>query len=70
MRQLGWTEGWRFGMSWSKGPYWKRFCITKTTTGYTVVDSKAGDLVRVRTLAAARAWAGIRVGERDVRHGA
>jgi len=35
-----------------------------------VSDHASGELVRVTTKAAAKAWAGIRVGEHDVRHGA
>jgi hypothetical protein len=68
LRQLGWTSI-RRGIRWSNTPHHKRFSIVHTATGYTVADHKTGDLARVHTFAAAKAWAGIRVGEQDVRHG-
>lgn len=75
--QLQWTT-FRFGISWSKYvkswdqdtpsvPY-QRFSIIKRTEGYTVVDHIDSARIEVHTLAAAHAWAGIRVGERCVRH--
>jgi hypothetical protein len=70
IRQLGWTEPARHGVRWSKSPYWKRFSIVQTSSGWTVCDHTSGELVRLTTKAAAKAWAGIRVGEQDVRHGA
>lgn len=69
IRQLGWTsKSHRSAVRYSTGKYWKRFSIVETSTGFTVADAETGDIARVTTLAAARAWAGIRVGEQDVRH--
>ena len=65
MRQIEWSaprNGVIYGMN-------GRFVITKSTTHYTVGDRKTGELARTHTLAAARAWAGVRVGGEDVRHG-
>lgn len=70
VRQLGWTEPNRWcAVRFSTGRFYRRFSIVQTSTGFTVSDHERGDLARVTTLAAARAWAGIRVGEQDVRHG-
>jgi hypothetical protein len=68
-KQIGWTN-WKFDIQFSKNPasLYKRFYVTRSTSGYTVVDTTTGDLARLDTLAAAHAWAGIRVGERCVRH--
>jgi hypothetical protein len=65
--QLGWTSE-RRGIRYSSTPYWKRFSIVRTASGYTVSDHERRELARVATFAAAKAWAGIRVGERCVRH--
>ena len=68
--QLGWTEpNRRCPIRFSTGEFYKRFSIVETSIGFTVCDHEHGDLARVTTLAAARAWAGIRVGEKSVRHG-
>jgi hypothetical protein len=71
MRQLNWSTPVKPAqIAWSvTAPHYHRFSIMETSTGYTVCDHVVGDLARVTTLAAARAWAGIRVGEQDVRHG-
>lgn len=69
IRQVEWTARMRGGVVYSKGPLWKRFSIVRTTSGYTVADHEQNECARVTTLAAARAWAGIRVGEQVVRHG-
>lgn len=67
--QLGWTAPTRrCQVRYSTGPFWKRFSIAATSSGFTVADHEVGDLARVTTLAAARAWAGIRVNEQCVRH--
>ena len=75
IRQLGWSSI-RRGMRWSAAPYHRRFSILLTTTlpeqrvrGYLVTDHQTGETTRLSTFAGAKAWAGIRVGERDVRHG-
>lgn len=68
IRQIGWTSQ-RFGIIWSKNPgYYKRFSVVERTEGYTVTDHQTGDTARVTTRAAAFAWAGIRIGERCIRH--
>lgn len=67
MLQLGWSDEKR-GIRWSHTPYHHRFSIVRTSSGYTVSDHREGDLARVTTFAAAKAWAGIRVGEKAVRH--
>lgn len=69
VRQVEWTSFNRHGMAWSRGPLYRRFVIMRTTSGFTVADTRTGDLERTTTLALARAWAGIRVGEQVVRHG-
>jgi hypothetical protein len=71
MKQLGWSSpDWRTRISWSTSSgYQKRFSILPTTDGYIVTDHQEKECRRVLTLAAARAWAGIRVGEEEVRHG-
>lgn len=68
IRQLGWTSI-RRGIRWSRTPFPRRFSIIQTASGYTVSDHERGELARVTTFAAAKAWAGIRVHEQDVRHG-
>ena len=45
-----------------------RFAIVRNTEGYSAVDKSNGSIGRVTTLAAARAWCGIRCGETAVRH--
>jgi len=69
MDQLGWS-GWRRDMCFSTGQHtYRRFFIVRTGDGYTIADKTVGDLARVKTFASAKAWAGIRVGEKSVRHG-
>ena len=68
VNQIDWTE-FRRGISHSKGLLWKCFTIARTTGGYTAADNGTKELTRVVTLAAARPWCGIHVGERAVRHG-
>ena len=69
MQQLGWSCL-RYGIRWSNTPYYKRFSIVTTSSGHTVTDHQTHEQERVTTFAAAKAWAGIRVGETVVRHGA
>ena len=68
--QIGWTS-FLHGVSFSKSPaaVYRRFWVTRNTTDYTVSDKEQKDCARVHTLAAAHAWAGVRVGEQNVRHG-
>lgn len=69
IRQIDWTP-FIHDISWSKSTgegEFARFAILKTTSGFTVVDTKDNSNERTTTLAAARAWAGIRVGEKVVR---
>lgn len=70
VRQVGWRPFNVYGIAWSTtpSPIYKRFYITRTTNGFTVVDKQTGEIERTTTLAAAQAWAGIRVGEQCVRH--
>lgn len=69
IRQLGWTTVTRrCAIRYSTCAYWRRFSIVETSTGFTVADKETRELARVSTLAAARAWAGIKVGEQDIRH--
>ena len=70
MRQLDWSSFNRFGISVSTSHgYVRRFAIMRTTGAFVVIDNDTGDTARPSSLAAARAWAGIRVGEECVRHG-
>ncbi len=69
MKQMKWSA-WRLDRCYSASfPHYRRFQIVRTTAGYTVSDQTTGELARVTTFAAAKAWAGIRVGEQNVRHG-
>ena len=65
--QIEWSNP-RRGISFSMGRFFRRFSIVSTTHGFTVSDHTTGDLERTTTIQAARAWAGIRVGETCVRH--
>jgi hypothetical protein len=64
--QIEWSMAKR-GISFSMGAFFRRFSIVSTTHGFTVSDHHLGEQARVTTLQAARAWAGIRVGETVVR---
>lgn len=69
MQQVGWTTP-RHGICFSTNSgIVRRFYIVRTSDGYTVSDTVVGDLARVTSLAAARAWAEIRAGGESVRHG-
>ncbi len=69
MQHLQWSIRLLSGdVQWSLNPY-KRFSIGRTTDGYTVADHKRHAIARFKTLAAARVWAGIRVGEEVDRRG-
>ena len=63
VRQIYWTA-WRYDVSWSYRPsaLYHRFSVVRTTDGYTVTDHELKGAARVRSLAAAHAWAGVRVG--------
>lgn len=66
VRQINWSS-WRFDMSWSENAIIRhRFCITRRTDGYTVLDLAHGDQARFRTLQLAQTWAGIRVNEQVI----
>jgi hypothetical protein len=60
--QIQWSTP-RRGISFSTGAFFRRFSIVATTRGYTVSDHEQHDQARTITIQAARAWAGIRVGE-------
>jgi hypothetical protein len=68
VKQLHWSP-FRHGVSYSHTPFDKRFAIVERTSGYTVTDCLDGSITRTVTLAAAHAWAGIRVVELAVRRG-
>jgi len=66
--QIEWSN-FRFDVSWSTSKaVYRRFSIARTTDGYATFDHVTGQRSHSTSLAAARAWAGIQVGERCVRH--
>lgn len=71
IRQIGWSN-FRHDMSFSRTParVYKRFVIFQLTYGFIVIDRMDDDRTTTHTLAAARAWAGVRVNEHDIRHSA
>ena len=69
MIQMGWTSRNRYGIRYStSSECYHRFVITETTDGYAVCDTLMKNVERTTTLAAAQAWAGMRMEEKCVRH--